>query len=40
MRGRVSAADFVELHPGAHYCYVWDEAQIKTIYEKKLYDGR
>lgn len=22
---------------GPHYCYVWDGAQITTVYEKKLY---
>jgi hypothetical protein len=25
---------------GPHFCYVWDGAQIKTVYEKKFYDGR
>ena len=24
---------------GPHFCYVWDGAQIKTVYEKKIYDG-
>jgi RES domain len=24
---------------GPHFCYVWDGAQIKTIYEKKVYDA-
>ena len=25
---------------GPHFCYVWDGAQIKTVYEKKIYDAR
>ena len=24
---------------GTHFCYVWDGAQIKTVYEKKSYDA-
>jgi catechol 2,3-dioxygenase-like lactoylglutathione lyase family enzyme len=25
---------------GPHFCYVWDGTQIKTVYEKRVYDGR
>ena len=25
---------------GPHFCYVWDGAQIKTVYEKKVYEER
>ena len=25
---------------GPHFCYVWDGAQITTVYEKKTYNGR
>lgn len=25
---------------GPHFCYVWDGAQISTVYEKKSYNGR
>jgi hypothetical protein len=24
---------------GPHFCYVWDGARIKTVYEKKIYDA-